>query len=277
MSTQGQVNVASNNHVFSSTGVISNPSLYEFTFGVRVPPASGPGVFGDPQRVVNAANYALGYPLSPGGFFAVFGTRLAIETGAAPTIPFPTTLHGVSVTVNGVLAPLYYVSPGLISGVVPFSVAGGTATVIVTSNGVVSNSVQVPLARSAPGIFTLLQNGLSDGATLHADYSVVNTADPAKAGEIVEVFLTGLGPVSPTVQDGNPGPATEPFANVLSQVVVTIDDIPCTIHFKGLAPLYVGLYQVNIQVPTDLAPGTHRLAIQTPESFSSMATIVVGP
>jgi uncharacterized protein (TIGR03437 family) len=122
-----------------------------------------------------------------------------------------------------------------------------------------------------------LQNGLGDGATLHANYSVVNAANPAKAGEIVQVFLAGLGAVSPSVQDGAPAPGAEPFARTLSGVVVTVGGLPSTVHYKGLAPGYAGLYQLNIQVPASLPPGSYRVGIQTAESFTNMANIVVGP
>ena len=191
-------------------------------------------------------------------------------------MPYPKSLLGVSVTVNVIPAPLYYVSPGLISGVVPFAASGSTATVVVTSNGVTSNSVAVPLALTAPGIFTLLQNGLGDGATLHANYYLVSAANPARPREVVLVFLAGLGAVSPTVPDGDPAPAAEPLARVISNASVTIDGLPCTVSYKGLAPMYAGLYQLNIQIPVGLAPGVHGLSIRTPESFTSMANIEIG-
>jgi len=278
LSAPGQVSAASNNQAFSATGVVvAGSTVYELSFGTRMPPVSGPGVFIDPQRVVNAATYGLGYPLSPGAFFSIFGTGLASRAGAALGWPFPKALHGVSVTVNGIAAPLYYVSPGLISGVVPFAVGGGIATLTVTSDSVPSNAVEVPLALTAPGIFTFLQNGLSDGATLHADNSAVTAANPPRVGEIVQVFLTGLGSVSPTVEDGTAAPGAEPLARALSDVVVTVGGLASTVHFKGLAPLYAGLYQLNIEIPAGLQPGTHRLAVQTPEALTNMATIEIGP
>jgi len=110
---------------------------------------------------------------------------------------------------------------------------------------------------------------------MHANYSIVNAANPAKSGEIVQVFLAGLGAVSPTVQDGDSAPAAEPLARVLSDVVVTVDGVPCTIYYKGLAPMFAGLYQLNIQLPEGLSGGTHRLAVQTSESFTSMANIEI--
>jgi len=160
---------------------------------------------------------------------------------------------------------------------VPFATSGRTATIIVTSNGVKSNSVEVALSPTAAGVFTLPQNGLGDGATLHVNNSIVNAANPARVGEVVEVFLAGLGAVSPGVQDGAAASEVEPLSRVLSQVVVTVDGSPSIVSYQGLAPMYAGLYQVNFQIPAGLAPGTHRLAIQTPESFTSMANIEVGP
>jgi len=278
LSTSGQVSLASTGEIFSTTGVAANSATYELSFGVRMPPVSGPGVFIDPQRVLNSANYGLGYPLSPGGFFSMFGTGLATQTLAAtPGVAFPATLGGVGVTVNGAPAPLFVVSPTLIHAIVPFAAAGTTATVIVTSNGVVSNSVEVPLAPTAPGIFTLPQNGLGDGATLHANFTVVNAASPARAGEVVLVFLDGLGALNPTVVDGVPAPSAEPLARTVTPLQVTVDGQPCIVHFSGLAPFYAGLYQLNIQLPADLPPGTHSLAIQTPEAFTDMANIVTAP
>jgi uncharacterized protein (TIGR03437 family) len=277
LSTSGQVSLASTGDTFSTTGVAANSTTYELSFGVRMPAVSGPGVFIDPQRVLNAANYGLGYPLSPGGFFSIFGTGLATQTATAPGLPYPKTLGGVSVKVNGLDVPLHYVSPGLINGIVPFAAAGSTATVVVTSNGVASNAVEVALAPTAPGIFTMPQNGLGDGATLHADYTLVSPASPAKAGEIVLVFLAGMGAVNPSVQDGQAAPWTEPLARALAPLRVTVDGVECTVHFSGLAPYYAGLYQLNIQLPYNLAPGTHSLAIQTVDAFTDMANLVSGP
>lgn len=276
-STSGQVNVASTGGVFSTTGVSTDSTAYELSFGVRMPPVSGTGVFIDPQRVLNAANYGLGYPLAPGGFFSIFGTGFATQTATAANFPLPTTLAQVNATVNGIAVSLHYVSPTLINGVVPFAAAGDTATVVVTSNGVLSAPVQVRLSPTAPGIFTVPQNGLGDGAILHANYSVVSAANPAHADEVVLVYLTGLGAVSPTAQDGAPAPSTDPLARTLTELSVTVDGQICAIEFSGLAPTFAGLYQLNVRLPVGLPAGTHSIAITTPEGFTDMANIVTVP
>ncbi|MEO5925665.1 MAG: hypothetical protein ABIR70_17715 [Bryobacteraceae bacterium] len=276
-STPGRVNVSANSILFSTSGVdVVDSNSYELSFGVRMPAQSGAGVFIDPQRVLNGASFALGYPVSPGGFVTLFGTGLSTQTTNAKTFPFPATLGNVSATVNGKTAPIYLVSPTQISLVVPYSSTGNTATIIVTSNGVASNTVEVPMAATAPGIFSLTQNGLGDGAVLHANYSVVNADSPALPGEIVQVFLSGMGGVTPSVADGAAAPGTTPFAVVNAPTAVTIGGQNAQIFFNGLTPLLASLYQLNVRIPTNLAPGAQSLAVQTIEGFTDMVSIRVG-
>ena len=274
-STPGRVNVAATGNLFSTSGVdVTDSFSYELSFGMRMLRQSASGVFIDPQRVLNGASFALGYPVSPGGFVTLFGSGLAAQTTTAKTFPFPLTLGGVSATVNGRAAPLYLVSPGQLSLVVPYSTTGNTATIIVT-NGTASNAVEVPLSATAPGIFSLTQNGLGDGAVLHANYSVVNADSPALPGEIVQVFLSGMGSVTPSVADGAAAPSAQP-ATVNARTSVTIGGQSAQIFFNGLTPLLASLYQLNVKVPTSLGPGAHSLAIQTVEGFTDMVSIRVG-
>ncbi len=207
-STSGTVNIASTGTTFSTSGVSSTDSnAYELYFGSQMISQSGTGVFLNPQGVLNAASFAPpGYPISPGGFITLFGTGLASQTVKATSFPFPQTLDQVQVSVNGTPAPIYSVTPVQISAVVPYAVTGKTATIVVTVAGAKSNSVDIPLAPTAPGIFTLANNGLGDGAILHADFSVVNQTNPATPGETVQLFLTGLGAVSSRSSRREPPP-----------------------------------------------------------------------
>ncbi len=186
-------------------------------------------------------------------------------------------LGGVQVSINGTTAPVYSVTPTQISAVVPYAVTGSTANIVVTVGATKSNPVSVPLAPTAPGIFTISNNGLGDGAILHADYSVVSQANPALAGETVQVFLTGLGAVSPGVQDGAAAPGKAPFAQVVAPLNVYVGGLPAaSIQFKGLAPGLAGLYQVNVQIPANLGPGPQSLAMQTPDGFTEMVDVWIG-
>jgi uncharacterized protein (TIGR03437 family) len=275
-STNGSVDVASTGKTFSTSGVYSgDSSSYELYFGSQMISQSGTGVFLNPQGVLNAASFAPpGFPISPGGFITLFGTGLASQTVKATSFPFPQTLDNVQVSINGTPAPIYSVTPTQISAVVPYAIAGKTATIVATVENVKSNSVEVPLAPTAPGIFTLANNGLGDGAILHADYTVVNQQNPATPGETVQVFLTGLGAVSPGVQDGAAAPSREPLARVTAPLNVYIGGLPATsIPFKGLAPGLAGLYQLNVTIPTNLGPGPQSIAVQTIDGFTDMANI----
>ena len=79
--------------------------------------------------------------------------------------------------------------------------------IVVNNNGTNSNTVTVPVAATSPGVYTLDQSGSGAGAILHADFSLVNAGNPAAAGETVLVYLTGMGTVTPNVNDGTAGQA----------------------------------------------------------------------
>ena len=275
--TNAAIGAAGNGFVGAS-GKPGDTAGYELYLGVRRPTLSGSGVFLNPLGVVSAASFAPGGgPVAPGEFVALYGSDLAPNTQiAAP--PYPFTLGGVSVTFNGLPAPLYVVGPGQINALVPYEITGPTATIVV-NNGSPSNPVSVALAVAAPGVFSLDQTGFGPGAILHADFSLVDSAKPAKAGETVLVYLTGLGAVNPPVADGTAG-GVNPLSKAVAPVNVYIGGEPATVAYAGLAPLYPGLYQINVQVPPDLqvtAIGPVPLAVATPESFHDQVDIIVGP
>src|SRR5581483_3244115 len=238
-STSGHVDLASTGDTFTTSSVdAANPTVYELYFGARMPPQSGTGVFVDPQRVLNAANFALGYPLSPGGFVAIFGSGFGTQTLTSPP-PYPLSSGDVSVTINGVAAPIYLLSPTLISAVVPYSITGSTATVQVTVGGTKSNSVDVPLSPTAPGVYSWTSNGLGEGIVAHAlTAAKVEQSNPAKVGEYVTIYLTGLGAVTPPVREGDPAPISplsKADAWVNQTLRVYIEGVPCgDVNFAGL-------------------------------------------
>jgi uncharacterized protein (TIGR03437 family) len=271
------VTVASTGQTFVTTGVdASDSNSYEIYFGSRMPVQTASGVFLNPLGVLNSASFApAGYPISPGGFVTMFGS-FGRQMVSASAFPFPTLLGGVQVTINGLPAPLYFASPSQINCVVPYGATGSTATIVVTADGVKSNSVEVPLAASAPGIFSFSQNGLGDGTVQHANFTSVTAASPAAPGEIVQVYLTGLGAVSPAVQDGAAAPSKEPFSRVTAPVNVYVGGaLVSNVTFKGLTPGLASLYQLNIQIPASVGAGAQSLAIQTAEGFTDMVNLRV--
>ncbi|MCU1232828.1 MAG: hypothetical protein JWP63_795 [Candidatus Solibacter sp.] len=254
----------------------ADPGAYEIYFGVQVPARAGTGVFLDPLGVTSAASFApAGNPIAPGEFIALFGSGLAKSLQTA-TVPYPKTLNGVTVTINGVAAPLYFVSAGQINCVVPYSITGPTASIIV-QNGTNSNTVTVPVAATAPGVFTADQSGSGIGAMRHADAtaSIINASNPASPGETIQIYLTGMGAVNPSVADGTAGTITTLYQTI-SDVVVLVAGQPATVLFKGLAPGFPGLYQFNVTLPTFLgSTGNLPLAIQTLNAYHDQVDIPI--
>ncbi len=105
---------------------------------------------------------------------------------------------------------------------------------------------------------------------------MVNADSPAVPGEIVQVFLSGMGLVTPSVADGAAAPGAEPFARVPAPTAVTIGGQSAQIFFNGLTPLLASLYQLNVKIPANLPPGAHSLAVQTIEGFTDMVSVRVG-
>ena len=242
------------------------------------PPANTPYI--DPTGVINAASFApFTTGLAPGELVSIYGANFATKTTVtAGGIAFPKLVDKVRVLMNNREAPIYFVSPNQIAAIVPYGTTEGVVQVQVESNGVVSNTVTLFRYVSSPGIFSQSQTGEGIGAVLHTDYSLVTEASPARPGEVIQVFLTGIGPVFPTINDGAPGGAT---ANTLNQVTPGtvkgyIDNLTSEISYAGLAPGLAGLYQVNMKVPDDASSGNVYLDIATADSYSSQVALPVG-
>src|ERR1019366_3930770 len=190
-------------------------TYYGVFFAVLAPSFSGSpaSVFLNPTGVVNDATFAPSpNTIAPGDIVSLFGSGLSSITDEASSIPLPTSDKGVSVTVNGIAAPLFYISPGQINIQIPFQVTGiSTATLQVTNNGQQSNAVTVPLASGDPGIFMWADSTESyHAAVLHANGALVTSSNPAKRGETIEVFATGLGALNPAVVTGAANPNSPP-------------------------------------------------------------------
>ena len=237
----------------------------------------------DPTQIFNAANYApITNSVAPGELLTIFGSNLSSATQSAG-VPLPTTLNSVKVTVNGRAAPLGFVSPTQINVQVPFETLEAYATVQVSNNGQLSNQVTLYTNASAPGVFTLTNNGgtfapgIGPAAVLHADYSLVTPENPARAGETLQLYVTGLGAVTPAVANGVGAPSN-PLSQVTDDVFIDILDqnlvnSEASVAFAGLAPGFAGLYQVNFVVPSGIASGVAYLNLATDEAYTSEAKL----
>ena len=246
-------------------------------FGVRVPEITGEGVFVAPLGVLNAASFAPAtYPISGGTLVSVFGSGLAPSTAVAETTPRPTSLAGVTVSIDGVLAPLFFVSAGQINLQTPFATSGTSATIVVNNNAELSNQVVVPVDASSPGIFSVQQTGTGPGVLTHADFKLITEANPALPGETIIIFLTGVGALNPPIADGSPGPADPLSLTTDPNVAVLFGGEEGRIFFSGAAPFFVGLYQINVTIPDTVFPGPAvPVAIATSNAFSDFVDVAI--
>ena len=223
--------------------------------------------------MTNAASFAP--RISPGALASIFGSGFGNTTFLADDgFNWPTsTTNSVSVKVNGVAAPLYYVSPGQINFQVPWGTpTTGTVNVAVLVNGGSSNTASVAVGTAAPGLF----NGSGAAIVQNTpDYSLNGTSNPAPVGSTIVAYLTGTGPVSPAAKDGSPAPTDGTLSNATSVVTAKIGGADATVSFTGLTPGFIGLAQMNIVVPSRLRPEFIRLTVTIDGQTSNSATIAV--
>jgi uncharacterized protein (TIGR03437 family) len=225
--------------------------------------------------VVNAANYTAS--VAPGSIAAVWGNFLLPSSILVTSFPIPTNLGGLSLLFGGTdLAPLFYAGSTQANAQIPWELAGQAQTTIVASvNGQTSTPEAVSLATYAPGIFTVNGEGTGPGAILDSNYQLVSATNPTTAGAIIQIYCTGLGPVTNQPATGAPSPLN-PLASTPTWPTVAIGGVSATVQFSGLTPGDVGLYQVNAQVPAGSPKGNAvPLAISIGGATSNTVTIAV--
>jgi len=205
---------------------------------------------------VNAASFDRYKPLAPGMIFSLFGSNLAEGKNLASQIPLPRTLGNIRATLGGYEAPLFYADGGQVNAQVPFELAPGVATLVVTGKDSAGAPGTVTIVNAQPGVFTVSQSGTGQGVVLDGLNNLVDSSHAVKAGEAVVIYATGLGATSPPVATGQAAPAVPPLALVTTPVKVTIGGLDAAVEFAGLAPGFVGLHQVNARVPAGVAAGS---------------------
>jgi uncharacterized protein (TIGR03437 family) len=260
--------------------IVGTGSTYSLSVNLLAQPPQATGVFINPQGIFNAASYApITNPVAPGEFVTIFGVGLSSGTQSAHSLPLSNTLGNVQVTVNGRPAPLDFVSPTQINLIIPFETVESFATFQVTNNKVPSNQVTVYTNLTAPGVFTN-PTGIGPAAVLHADYSLVTAKHPATAGETLQLYMTGLGAVTPPVADGAGATSLSIAKEYPGSIAVDIldqtgVDTNASVTFAGLAPGFPGLYQINFVVPSGLASGPGTVDISTNEAYTSQAILFI--
>jgi len=235
---------------------------YEFEVVTAGPPQVSAG------GVVDNATFAGNDELGRGVIAAVFGEQLLMrDPVAASALPLQTTFNGLRVLVNNQAAPVYFASYNQINFQIPFDAPEGTATVSVERDGVRSNLTAVRIVNRAPRLLTfggfpgygIIVN--QDGTyPLPASAGLGAAARPARSGDTLVIYALGLGPTVPAVLSGVGAPAG-PLASVSPApgVVIGVNSIAqvdsITPDFAGLTPNFVGLYQINVRVPTSVDKG----------------------
>ena len=216
----------------------------------------------------NAAGF--GPRLSPGSLASLFGAGL-VEGLAIPIRGTSGTLGGLSITVGGRPAPLLFALPFQANLQLPYELAPGTQPVEVAS-AYGAARFDVTLEEAAPGIFVLASRG---AAVLNQDGTLNGVLNPAGRGTVLQVFVTGLGAVAPSVASGAPAP-NSPLSWAAAQVSATLDGRAVPVLFAGLAPGFVGLGQVNVLAPVSLAPNAAaQLVIRAAGQDSNAVSVTI--
>jgi uncharacterized protein (TIGR03437 family) len=195
-------------------------------------------------------------PVAPGGLITLYGSQLSPTNLATKEMPLPTALADSCLTVNGQPMPIIFVSPTQINAQMPFQAIGDTVVVVHTPGGV-SDNFNLVIQPNAPAVFRSATAGpLTNLPTiLKGDTgALVTDSEPVHRGDSLVIYLTGLGQVSPAVQNGLPAPG-DPLATALTAPQVLLGDVSLPLMFAGLAPGEVGVYQINVRVPNNAPQG----------------------
>jgi uncharacterized protein (TIGR03437 family) len=262
------------------------------------------------NAIVNGATFKAG-PAAANSFVSLFGSNFGSENTPGNIFP-ATSFMGISVLVNEVAIPLYVVAGtgGQINVVLPSELAeSGTAQVQVMSAAGTSAVFDLPLAPTAVGIFRIADPSKPtrmNGAVLFSNTawkvmplsmatalgfplcSTVTTASvcgkPAKVGDQVQIYLTGLGKATP---NGDPNGKVLPTGSLaptdgsvlyktVAMPTVTVGGVPATVSFSGIAPGNAGQYQINLEIPSGVNPGDDvPLVVTMPDGSTDTVTIAV--
>jgi uncharacterized protein (TIGR03437 family) len=218
---------------------------------------SGSGPYYTAQSIANSAAGVAGL-YAPNTFVTIYGQNLAYTTasltagdvsgGILPTVLAGT---GLRVLIDNIPADIYYVSPTQVNLLIPTSLAPGPVMLQLVVDALAGPAIPIMLQNAAPSFF---QSDATTVLGVHLDGSTITAASPAKAGEIVVLFASGLGPTNPAAVP-NQIPQTAASVTPLSSFSMLINGVavsPQQILYAGVVPTFAGLFQINVQLPGDL-------------------------
>ena len=268
-----QLVVSPNGQQLSAIETDSDTVVASFT-QYQVSPASA--------AVVNGGSFTTN--VAPGSLISIFGSGFAAGVEQAPaTGAWPTQLGTTTVLVNNTPIPLFYVNPGQINAQLPVNLTPGTAQLAVQASGATSATANFTVSAGAPGVFTygplraVAYDFSSNPNGVLVGPPIAGVSSPARAGDQLVVYLTGGGSVNPASGTW----ATDTFAppglsRVGSPYSVTIGGLPAPSSYLGLTGGFIGLYQLNVQVPAGLPTGDQTLVITENGVPNASSLITVG-
>jgi uncharacterized protein (TIGR03437 family) len=223
--------------------------------------------------IANGASFAT-LATAAGSLASIFTSTGAKQNYSASAVPLPTSLGGVTLRLGGTLdlsttagwvysptgavqAPLLFVGPNQINFQVPPGLAASAPLPVqLTRADGTTSLTTVSLAQASPGLFSLTMNGQGQGAVLNQDNTLNFGTNPARRGSVIQIFATGAGETTPALAAGEAAPASgNPLLLTKVQPTVTIGGKNAKVQFSGMAPGFVGLWQINAEVPADVTPG----------------------
>jgi len=215
--------------------------------------------------VVNTASSQVGQGLAPGSYISIYGSYLADAIVGSPTLSLPVSLGTVSVSFDGgglsLPGHISFVSPGQVNVQIPWEFQGQSSVQMAVSVSYVPSAVYtVPLNTYSPGIFEFNDSGHQSAVATDANGVVFTQANPASRGQTIVLYANGLGPVDHQPPSGAPTPLPPPLANTVTPTV-TIGNIAAHVDFSGLSPGWVGLYQLNVDVPQNAPTGLQPIVV----------------
>jgi len=248
----------------------------------RVIPAGGPTA-ALPAGVFNSASFQQGDHVALASWVSLFGENLAESTAPSAGIPYTSELKGTEVRLGDLPLPLHYVSSRQINALIPHALYPNTLHHLLVRRGdTLSVPVQITVAETQPGIYSMNQQGTGQGAIVIAGTSSVAGppgawpgSRPVRRGEYLSIYCAGVGVVTNPPGDGAPA-LTSPLSTTLAQPVVLIGGAAAEVTFSGLAPGFVGVYQINVKTAGESPAGNAvPLVVRIGETVSNTVTIAV--
>lgn len=218
--------------------------------------SSGSGPYYTADSIANSAASVTGL-YAPNTFVTIYGQNLAYTTRALSASDvaggmLPTVLGttGVRVLINNIPANIYYVSPAQVNLLIPTSLIAGPVILQLVVDSLAGPAIPIMLQSAAPSLFQL------DAATVlavHLNGSTITAASPARPGEVVVLFASGLGPTNPAAIP-NQIPQQAASVTPMSSFSMMINGSPVSsqqILYAGVVPTFAGLFQINVQLPND--------------------------